>query len=271
MKRNTYYFPHDINAHRDPKCAALINDFGFEGYGLFWALIEILHEQDDGKLEKFPKIYEGLAFQLKIDKEKITKLIEAMLKSYNLLHEDEKYIWSNRVSKNLEERRKKYEKKSQAGRMGGLISGQVRKSKQCFEANEAKERKEKEKKGKEKTKALSFDFDSLWLTYPSKDGRKAAERSFRASVKTDADWRDINTALGNYLQSERVKKGYIKNGSTWFANWRDWVTVTPAEARQAVSREDWEKRADKNCVECRGTGKIYVPGTGLITKCWCVK
>jgi len=68
-----------------------------------------------------------------------------------------------------------------------------------------------------------WSFDAIWSKYPLKDGRKAAERHFKASVKTEQDWQDINKALANYLASERVKKGFIKNGSTWFNNWRDWI------------------------------------------------
>lgn len=72
-------------------------------------------------------------------------------------------------------------------------------------------------------KKESKEFDELWQRYPAKDGKKAACRFFTASVKTAQDWQDINAALDNYLQSERVRNGYVKNGSTWFNNWRDWV------------------------------------------------
>ncbi|NQS90202.1 DUF4373 domain-containing protein [Patescibacteria group bacterium] len=146
--KDTYYFSHDSNAHRDPKCSALINDFGMQGYGLYWAIIEILHEQG-GKLQKFPKLFEGLAFELQITKEALIKQIEAMLHDYNLLQEDDKYIWADRVLKNIEERKAKYQLKAEAGRIGGIMSGISRKTKQNeapLEANEPKERKGKERK-----------------------------------------------------------------------------------------------------------------------------
>lgn len=71
-------------------------------------------------------------------------------------------------------------------------------------------------------------FDQIWIKYPNKDGRKAAEKSFRASVRTHQDWLDIQNALPNYLQSDKVKEGFIKNGSTWFNNWRDWINYKGA-------------------------------------------
>lgn len=147
--KESYYFPHDYHARNDPKCAALLSDFGVAGYGLYWCVIEILHEQKDGKLEKFPKLFSGLAYDFNVSVEAVTKQIEAMVKDYNLIKEDEKYLWSDRVLVNLENRKLKYQIKSEAGRIGGLKSGESRRMKQSeavLEANEPKERKRKERK-----------------------------------------------------------------------------------------------------------------------------
>lgn len=82
-----------------------------------------------------------------------------------------------------------------------------------------------------------FDFELLWDKYPNKDGKRAAERHFRGEVKTEQDWKDINTALDNYLQSDVVKKGFIKNGSTWFNNWRDWIVPPKKEANDGIPKQ----------------------------------
>jgi len=74
-------------------------------------------------------------------------------------------------------------------------------------------------------------FDRVWKLYPSKDGRKAALRHFKASVKTVGDLSSILIALHNYLQSGNVKRGFIKNGSTWFNNWQDWTFPSPSMMR----------------------------------------
>jgi len=81
-------------------------------------------------------------------------------------------------------------------------------------------------------------FEELWKSYPNKDGKKAALRHFKASVITDDDVSDIRQALDNYLSCDKVKKGFIKNGSTWFNNWRDWIDRTPERSldyRDAVT------------------------------------
>lgn len=167
MKKDAYYFPHDSNATSDPKCAALIHDFGMTGYGFYWLLVEILHQQRGGKLEKFPKLFDGLAQQFMCEKEVVVKLIEALLHEYFLLQADEKYIWSDRVLRNLEEKEEKRQIKVEAGRIGGIKSGLSRNynnnknnSEAVVKANEAvvknlKQSKVKESKRKE-SKAGNF-------------------------------------------------------------------------------------------------------------------
>lgn len=78
-------------------------------------------------------------------------------------------------------------------------------------------------------------FDLIWGKYPNKDGMKAAKRHFQASVKTMQDWMDIQNALTNYLKSPKVLEGFIKNGSTWFNNWRDWVNYKGVSIPKPVS------------------------------------
>lgn len=66
-------------------------------------------------------------------------------------------------------------------------------------------------------------FEELWKVYPKKDGKKAAQKHYLASVKTESDLDRINDALGAYLRHvENTDPRFIKNGSTWFNNWADW-------------------------------------------------
>ena len=71
------------------------------------------------------------------------------------------------------------------------------------------------------------DFETLWAAYPNRQGKKAAQRYFDATVKTPENFRDLQKALDNYLNSKRVKNGYIQNGSTWFNDWQSWISPTP--------------------------------------------
>ena len=66
-------------------------------------------------------------------------------------------------------------------------------------------------------------FEGAWRLYPDKDGKIAAEKYYDASVKSDEDHALLLKAMKNYLGCDKVKNGYIKNGSTWFHNWKDWI------------------------------------------------
>jgi hypothetical protein len=83
---------------------------------------------------------------------------------------------------------------------------------------------------------LSKSFGSFWEGYPNRQGRKNALRHFEASVKTEGDVGNLERALGNYLRSENVRSGFIKNGSTWFNEWQDWVNPTETMIGKAGGR-----------------------------------
>lgn len=71
----------------------------------------------------------------------------------------------------------------------------------------------------------SDHFESIWSRYPKKIGRKKANGHFNTSVKNQKCWEEINAALTNYLNSNRVTDPkYIMDGKTWFYNWSDWIT-----------------------------------------------
>lgn len=110
------------------------------------------------------------------------------------------------------------------------------------------EKEKEEDKDNTSAKRPTFDhrkhFSDIWGKYPKKDGKKSAERVFKATVKSDEDLARINRALSIYLQSDTVKKGFIKNGSTWFNNWQDWES-NPVSTPSASTSQDKFK-----CLAC---------------------
>lgn len=109
-------------------------------------------------------------------------------------------------------------------RYGKELQSNFKDSSKNVDAN----RKEEEKK---KNIYTVDHFLILWKQYPNRQGKKDAKRHFLASVKTADDWNNINIALKNYLASGNVVNDFIKNGSTWFNQWEDWVTPTPSMIR----------------------------------------
>ena len=123
---------------------------------------------------------------------------------------------------------------------------QQRYSRNTAEIQQKNEIKNVKKDNNDKNKnTVEFDFNEIWGKYPKKDGRKESLKHFNATVKTKKDWDDINIALENYLNSRDVKRKYIKNGSTWFNNWQDWVAWVdvecPEEEYSGPTLEDIEK------------------------------
>ena len=233
------------------------------GYGVWWTLVEIMHEQG-GKITRFPKLFEFIASETKQNEANIRVLINAMIDDYALLKCDDTHIWSDRVLDNFTRRGYISTQRAEAGRLGGIKSGEERskclKQMKQNEANEAKERKVKERKVNTIScasddarqtdlfkKETQERFQEVWSQYPKKVDAKKAFIHFKASVKTDEDFVQIKQALANYKNSKIVQDNedngkYIKNGATWFNNWKDWVgetmSVSPAEALARRYREE---------------------------------
>lgn len=89
MIKKTFYFGHDYNARSDEKIIKLISKEGWEGYGIYWAIIEKLYEAG-GHLDED---YTCIAFDLRTDCDRIATVI----KNYNLFEVANKKISSKSV------------------------------------------------------------------------------------------------------------------------------------------------------------------------------
>ena len=94
MVKDTFYFPHDYNARNDPEMVKLTK-LGWEYVGLYWAIIEMLHEQG-GYLPNEPETY---AFALHSHCDRIATLLNC-----GLFIIEGNNITSKRVLDNLKHR-----------------------------------------------------------------------------------------------------------------------------------------------------------------------
>lgn len=46
LKAKQPYFPHDLSAAEDMKLKKVIKKYGYEGYGLFWRIVEFMHKNE---------------------------------------------------------------------------------------------------------------------------------------------------------------------------------------------------------------------------------
>jgi hypothetical protein len=103
MKKEAYYFSHDSNAKDDPKILQLRMEMGWEGYGLFWAIIEMLRNESDFRMRTH---YKGIAFALQSHEDCIKKLIN----DFDLFQFDDQYFWSESLLKRMELKEERSEK-----------------------------------------------------------------------------------------------------------------------------------------------------------------
>ena len=99
--KDTYYFSHDYNPTSDPKIQALIGEYGAVGYGIFWRIVEMLHEDELHKLQCKKYIYLALAKQMLTSVEQVESIIKNCIDTYELFKSDNDFFWSERVMRNI--------------------------------------------------------------------------------------------------------------------------------------------------------------------------
>lgn len=106
MGKETYYFSHDSNALTDTKILNMRADYGLEGYGLYWAIIEMLRNEEDYKLETNKNTYRAIKTltNTTID---IEKFINDCIEDYKLFNQNNEKFYSNSLLRRMEEKDKK--------------------------------------------------------------------------------------------------------------------------------------------------------------------
>ena len=93
---STFYFPHDYNARNDAKIKRLIRTHGWQGYGIFWSLIEDLY-QNNNKLESD---FEQLSYDLRTD----AKVIQSVITDFDLFIINDGFFSSSSIERRLSHR-----------------------------------------------------------------------------------------------------------------------------------------------------------------------
>jgi hypothetical protein len=112
MDKDTFYFSHDYNTRTDTKIKKLISKHGFNGYGLFWALVEDLYNNANA----LQTDYELIAFDLRVDK----KIIESIINDFDLFEINGDCFKSFSIERRLNEREEKSEKARESAMRDGV-------------------------------------------------------------------------------------------------------------------------------------------------------
>lgn len=173
MAKDTYYFSHDFSARNDPKLQKLLRRHGMAGLGLYWCVVEILHEQD-GYLQI--NDCEDVAFALHAD----AKMLESLLRDFDLFSADATRFWSDSALRRIEERKSRSASAKQSAEKRWRDANALRlQSERTANAVPAQSEGNaiKESKGNERKEKLAA-FCLFWDAYGKKLDRAKAEKAW---------------------------------------------------------------------------------------------
>jgi len=221
MAKDTYYFSHDYNARNDEKILELRSEFGAEGYGVFWMIVETMAENENGGIKA--SLIGGLSLAFGVTKETIKKIIEYCI-SIELFYNEDGFVFSRRLKKHKQLRIKLSEdgKKGAENRWknGEANGGAIRVGNGDPNAKErkGKEIKVKEKKGIEiitnaDGNEKNYDFNEILNPASFPTWRAECSAFLKDEYFKQGFCKDQNLPMGNLeeLMREFVKKLNLEN------------------------------------------------------------
>jgi hypothetical protein len=140
--KDAYYFPHDSNAHKDPKILGLRLKCNLEGVAIFWMLIEILRDSPGYKyIHDLPTLELGLS----LPQATLEATLEACFK-LGLLVKKDGFFSSPSLDRRMAEIDRRKDVFREAGRRGGIKSSQAQAT---LKPGSSHPQAVKERKGKE--------------------------------------------------------------------------------------------------------------------------
>lgn len=223
MAKEVYYFSHDANARNDTKILSMRCDYGLEGYGMYWVIIECMREEENYKLMLNDNTYRALAMQMHCKIDTVEKFIKDCIEVYGLFQSDGQVLWSNSLLRRMEKMTKIREKRRAAAAKRWDLEANAKqmdnKSNANALQNDAKENKRKEK---ENINIYSAFFEEMWSLYPNKKGKGKISETKKKEIYKLGD--EFKRCINRYIKDveKRRKNGFpelnYQNGSTFFNN-----------------------------------------------------
>ncbi len=115
-RKDAFYFPHDSNAHADERILELRAEFGWEGYGIYWALVERMRDASDYRIRN--RARKAIALGLSIDAKLFDDIVELCIE-VGLFDSDDDHFWSPALERRMAEVENKRKRRQAAGAKGG--------------------------------------------------------------------------------------------------------------------------------------------------------
>ena len=225
LKKETFYFSHDYTARSDEKIKNLIYDFGYEGYGIYWSLIEELYQNANALRTNYKRI----AFDMRVDENTIKSIIE----NFDLFIVENEFFGSLSVQRRLDMRNDKSSKARESAQKRWTKDANALPTQS--ECNAIKESKVNENK-------ININvFDELYNLYNKKVNRTASLKAFNKIKITEYD--AIRKHIPNFVKTFKDKQ-FQPYFSTYLHNerWHDEVQtetqVTPNRPKLATLQDE---------------------------------
>lgn len=221
------YFSHDYNTRLDKKIKPLLIKHGYEGYGVFWAIVEDLYNNKNS----LPLDYESIAFDYRVS----VDLVKSVINDFDLFTIKDKIFFSGSIKTRLKEREKKSEKarKSAQERWAKDANALRTHSERIQRGMLLKESKVKDIKVKESkgvfTPPSLVEVESYFL----ENGYSAAAAKKAFDYYASANWVDS--------KSNKVKNWKQKMISVWFKD-ENKITTHDIKSKDDYIREQLAKQ-----------------------------
>ena len=100
--KDAYYFSHDSNARNDTKILAMRCDYGLEGYGMYWVIVETLRDESNYMLKLSDKTFKALAMQMHSTSDNVQKFINDCINEYELFATDNEHFWAESLTRRMD-------------------------------------------------------------------------------------------------------------------------------------------------------------------------
>ncbi len=114
MAKEAFYFSHDSNARNDQKILAMMTKYQWHGYGLYWAIVEIMREHDKYMLSLDKYTYDALALQLHMDASAIENFVSDCINEFKLFVVENGFILSKTLIRRMDKKDEISSKRSKA-------------------------------------------------------------------------------------------------------------------------------------------------------------
>jgi hypothetical protein len=107
------WFKHDVDAANDPKVLKLVRVHGWEGYGIWWRLIEMIAAEETCELQVDDEQMEAIAFAMHLHTERLREVLDFCNASALLVHKGGK-LYSESLKRRLSDYNELREKRRRA-------------------------------------------------------------------------------------------------------------------------------------------------------------